>query len=341
MKRRPSFIVRILVTTTTLALFAIIAPIAFADQEGIAPGYTATTPDGKHIFVVLDYRDTPYPASGMYRNDGSTVPLWTVDWRAFALVPSGGEHLVRLGKWADWTGSYNEEALTFFSNGQPVKTYTTAELIDLPWMLPHSVSHYAWLTSGWSPSKHDGHAEVTVDFNTYSNESVTFNERNQTVELLTILGDRLTFDLRTGEIVSAKHPATLPMIVMFATLLVGYAVFREIYRGTGSALQMIGPSNVLMGGLFTFSLTIIPAAAVWFFYASYDPEINSYWIMVIVSFETLPRYIVAFFGFLQGDGIGRGSWLVICFWVGCVAVFTILDRVVVFIDKRIRRPEIA
>jgi len=272
----------------------------------------------------------------MYRHDGSTVPLWTVDWYARALVPSGGEYLVRLGNGPDyWSGSYDDEALTFFSNGQPLKTYTAKELIDLPWLLPHwSHGAYSWLL-GWGPSKKDGHAELTLDSNTYSNESVTFDHQNETVELLTVLGDRLKFDLRTGEIVSAKHPATLTTVVMFAILLVGYAVFRKMYPGTAPRLPMIGPSNVLIGGLFTLALTIIPAAAVWFFYVSDHPEFDSYWNLVRVIFETLPRYVVASFGFEQPEFTGSGSGLVVCFWMACVAVFTLLDRVVVSIAERV------
>ena len=37
-----------------------------------------------------------WTVSGMYRNDGSTTPLWTVDWYAYEVdVPNGGEHVVR------------------------------------------------------------------------------------------------------------------------------------------------------------------------------------------------------------------------------------------------------
>jgi len=277
----------------------------------------------------------------MYRNDGSTIPLWTVDWNSRALVPAGGEYVVRLNNEPRWPGRYDDQALTFFSNGQPLKTYTTAELVDLPWLLPVGYHVGYDLLLGWVLSKNDGHAEVTFAGNTYANESVTFDRRNQTVELLTVLGDRLKFDLTTGELVSAKHPATPPTLIMFAFLLTGYAVFRNKYRGNGIGRPWIGPLNVMIGGLFTVALAVIPATAVWYFYVSDYPEHESYRYPVMASFETLPRYVVAFFGYRSGEFTYRGSWLVIFFWVGAIAVFTILDRLVVWIAERVRRPEIA
>jgi len=338
MTRLRSFTVRSFATAAVVCLLAISASKAFADQEGGGFGYKATTPDGKHIFVMRDpfNRDTPYPANGMYLNDGSAIPLWTIDWNAFALVPSGGEHLVRLGKSQRWSGSYDEEALTFFSNGRPLKTYTAGELIDLPWLLPHSVSHYSWLLA-WRPSKDNSHAELTLDGSRYSNESVTFDERHQTVELLTVLGDRLTFDLKTGEIVLAKRPATVALVAMFAIFLCGYALFRKMYWGTGLDRPWIGPWNVVMGGLFTLALTVIPATAVWFFYISDYPEYESYGYFVRQGFETFPRYVVAFLGFQRPDNTPGGSALVACFWPICLAVFTALDRVTVEAGQRLGR----
>src|SRR4051812_2120811 len=39
-----------------------------------------------------------YPRSGMYRNDGSAEPLWTVDWYAFGVeLTADGVHLIRHG----------------------------------------------------------------------------------------------------------------------------------------------------------------------------------------------------------------------------------------------------
>jgi hypothetical protein len=82
--------------------------------------YKEVSLNGQYVFVMLGILPTPaddpawryeeprvrkdaeirrvYPQSGLYRNDGSAAPLWTVDWYAFKVfVASDGVHLVRLG----------------------------------------------------------------------------------------------------------------------------------------------------------------------------------------------------------------------------------------------------
>ena len=338
MTRRRSSILQFTATIIAIVLVAIAAPTAFADQEGTGLPYTATTPDGKHIFRMLASYEVgaPYPSSGMYLNDGSTVPLWTVDWNAFAFVPSGGQYLVRKGNWAPWSGTYREEALTFFSNGQPLKTYTTAELIDFPWLLPHTVSHYGWQPA-WTPSERDDYAALTHAWQRYSNASVKFDDENQRVYIVTLLGDRFTFDLRTGEIVSVNRSRAVTTLLMFAVLLLIYGAWRIMYPTTGSSRPLIGPSNLLMGAVFTFSLVVIPTTAAQFFRVVDASEGDSYAYFVRLGFETLARYVVALFGFHRPELTPTGSALVVCFWLACVAAFTVVDRFVVSLVERVRR----
>src|SRR5207249_11580668 len=81
-------------------------------------------------------------ASGMYRNDGSTRPRWTVDWYSYSvLVPSDGVHLIRCGPWASST---SDEAFTIFASGQLVKSYKVGDLVDTTAFLQHTVSHFFW-----------------------------------------------------------------------------------------------------------------------------------------------------------------------------------------------------
>jgi hypothetical protein len=323
-------------------LLAILALQVFADQESGGFGYTAITRDRKHLFVMLgpsDRSDGPYPASGMYLNDGSTASLWTVDWNAFALVPSGGEYLVRLGRWPRWSGHYREEALTFFSNGRQLRTYTTAELIDLPWLLPHSVSHYRWHLS-WNPRESDDFAALTVSEERYSNASVKFDDPTQSAHVVTSLGDRMTFDLKTGEIISSKRPATVTMFAMFAVFLVTYTAWRMRYPDTGPGPELMASLNVLTGGVFTLSLIFIPVTAAQIFRVVDDVESESYAHFLRLSFETLPRYVVARFGYYRPELTSSGSALVVCFWVGCLVVFAIIDRIVGKIGERFKRKQI-
>lgn len=54
-----------------------------------------------------------YPKSGLYKNDGSTLPVWTVEWFAQEVEPlSDGIHIVRCGPWAS---SPFTQAVTFFT----------------------------------------------------------------------------------------------------------------------------------------------------------------------------------------------------------------------------------
>ena len=110
----------------------------------------------------------PYPASGLYRNDGSVEPLWTVEWFADgAILSADGVHLVRLGPWAS---SYDDLAVAFYRSGELLKAYSIADLVADPRSLFHSVSHFFWSSS--IALDEDAH-ELTVA--TLSGETYRFN----------------------------------------------------------------------------------------------------------------------------------------------------------------------
>src|SRR5438309_502884 len=141
----------------------LLAASATADRMSPPFNYKRPTPDGRFVFVMISGwpadRDglrfkenlaaemrairATYPRSGLYRNDGSTVPLWTVDWYAYDVdVASDGVHLVRHGP---WTSSSDEEAFSFFARGQLVRSYRVKDVLDFPVLMPHSVSHFQWI----------------------------------------------------------------------------------------------------------------------------------------------------------------------------------------------------
>jgi hypothetical protein len=186
------------VAIVAVALFCAPSP-AFADSPAPLISYKQVSPGGAYVFVMLgDPRDDSvpgrvpsrkirqtYPASGLYPNDGSTVPLWTVDWYAHKVdVASDGIHLVRHGPWAMAT---SDEAVSFFANGQLVRSYIVNWLVDDKSRLSRSVSHhFMWESSNQFD---DAHLEYTV----------------QTVD-----GNTFTFDVSTGQIVSSNRPSLLP-----------------------------------------------------------------------------------------------------------------------------------
>jgi hypothetical protein len=134
-----------------------------------------------------------YRTSGLYSNDGSTTPLWAVDWYAYAvLVPSDGIHLIRLGPWAE-NGS--TEALTFFAEGKKINSYRVGQLVDTTFTLPHTASHFTWM------------------------KSITVDDASRTATVTTLNGDRYVIDFATGSIISARRPMRIAAITVAGLLL--------------------------------------------------------------------------------------------------------------------------
>ena len=76
--------------------FGLLEPHVMAIEDWVTKDYKYVTKGEQYIFVMLappqdaknpveEGREDPgirkiYHESGLYRNDGSTTPLWTVDW---------------------------------------------------------------------------------------------------------------------------------------------------------------------------------------------------------------------------------------------------------------------
>ena len=133
-----------------------------------------------------------YTLSGLYRDDGSAEPLWTVNWYAHGVeVASDGVHLVRHGPFA---ASTDQEALSFFADGRLLRTYLIRELVDNPLLLKRTASHFFWQKDG------------------------RFEDPRLEYTLTTHDGNRFVFDVRTGAIVSVYRPARTAVGVTVAVL---------------------------------------------------------------------------------------------------------------------------
>jgi hypothetical protein len=184
-----------------LLMLFVWAPLtAYGDTEARRIPYAMVATGGKYIFVmfapdhasdehvrlvegeqILRYISaTKYPASGLYLNDGSNTPLWTVDWYAHSvIVPSDGIHLVRRGPWARRLA---DEAFTFYANGKELRSYRISELADTVIPLSRTVSHFEW------------------------EESAVVDEPHHTLAVTTLSKERFLFDYTTGEMLSARRP---------------------------------------------------------------------------------------------------------------------------------------
>jgi hypothetical protein len=191
------------------------ASIAIGDTVARPYSYSVESPAKNYIFVMiaaianeaLHYDDksrdtirklrTKYRISGMYANDESTSPLWTVDWYAHrVLVPSDGIHLIRQGPWAE---SRFTEAIAFFESGKKIRSYRVADFVDTTVTLPHSVSHFGW------------------------ERSLTLDDSGKTVTLVTANWDRYVIDYTTATIISAFRPmrvaaVSIPIILSAAVV---------------------------------------------------------------------------------------------------------------------------
>lgn len=121
-----------------------------------------------------------YKASGLYENNNSTKPIWTVDWYSFKVyLTSDGKYLVRTGPWAS---KETDEAFSFLRDGKLTKSYQVDDLIRYTSALPHSVSHFQW-----------------------EKESQLNNSTNS-FEVITLEDGRFVFNLENGEIISQNKP---------------------------------------------------------------------------------------------------------------------------------------
>jgi tetratricopeptide (TPR) repeat protein len=225
-----------------LCLILLSALPAKADMEGTPGSYTIETANKKYIFVMFDPGSNfvsdamkRYPQSGLYLNNGSTTPLWTVDWYGQVRLPSDGVHLVRYGGWARTSGTYTEEAITFFAAGKELKSYKTRDLVYFPQLLPHSVSHYEWQDA---LSLNETYSLVIKIYgnegNAYSyQQREKFDEDAHLMKLATKQKDIYVFDLTTGEIISSHHPVRF----IFLTLIISCSLlyFFYLFRTSGKA----------------------------------------------------------------------------------------------------------
>jgi hypothetical protein len=220
-----------------IVCFGLLAPgVASADMEGRTGPFAVETADKRFIFVMVKSCSREeihfsgfgkYPESGMYINDGSTTPLWTVDWCGNVLLPSDGDYLVRRGPWSRASAGGDEEAITFFIQGRELKRYRVSDLIAFTYLLPHSASHYQWQrligqTQGASiidRKMEPGGAHYTV------NTGVVFDENAKTMTVETLQGDTYIFDYTTGEVLSAHRPVKVAAVGLAILFCLSYGLY--------------------------------------------------------------------------------------------------------------------
>jgi hypothetical protein len=124
--------------TGIVAAISLVFTLALADDWGPEQDFTEHSADSEYIFVMLGRSDSYlgsapdpdiralYSQAGLYRNDGSTEPLWTVDWYGSGILISDSVHFVRKG-----TMSFFDDqlALAFYRNGEELAWYSVFDLV--------------------------------------------------------------------------------------------------------------------------------------------------------------------------------------------------------------------
>lgn len=180
----------------SVAVFFLYAQ-ASADSPAPPRDFKKVTENKEYVFVMLASDEwaehdaairSVYKQSGLYQNDGSSTPLWTVDWYAFEVFPSSdGEHLIQIGPWASST---EQLALSFHKNGEEIKKYRIKDLVRDESKLTHTVSHFFWR----SELKYDDKHTVLL-LKTRDNQVYRFSAT--TGEILPSLSDNEPFNTPT------------------------------------------------------------------------------------------------------------------------------------------------
>jgi hypothetical protein len=180
----------------------------WADKPVPPHSYLIKSSDNRFIFVMLSPKKEDddnlrpeekrqeslrirehYNISGLYLNDESNTPVWSVSWYSSSIIlASDGIHLIRQGP---WTSSLSDEALTFFANGKELKSYQVKDFVDSAVLLPHTVSHFKW------------------------EKSVALNEKERTLTLVTLYNDEYIFDITTGDITSSHRLSRIIILAAF------------------------------------------------------------------------------------------------------------------------------
>jgi hypothetical protein len=291
-------------------IFFIFSVNIWAYTESTFPPYIAETADQKHLFVMLNcgnenfLDNSIYKQCGMYLNDGSAKPLWTVDWSGNIYLPNGGEFIVRQGKWARTSGTYQEEILSFFSNGNLLKTYSTKDLIDFPWLLSHTVSHYYWQTGrpiNLTEQGNGAYSKINNSEGFDTNTGVEIDDENKTMLVKSVFSDEITFDLKTGEILSAYRPSRITFCVFVIILIAVYFFFRRKFLVSRL-------SSLFVSSVFCFAILLLPLISIrLFFTETIEGTTFFFFTMWKIQWSVthLPAYFFSFFGisFVESDVI--------------------------------------
>lgn len=163
-----------------------------------------------------------YPQSGLYRNDGSTVLLWPIEYQPTPkdiYVSNDGVHLiVAFLNWDNDSASERGNALEFYAQGQPLAIYNEDQLL---------VGYFGRALL----SRFAGIAWPTCT-------RAKLDDSSKTFEIATNWGDKFRFEIVTGNLVYSKMPWTLKAVftlILIVVALTAWWICRRIGLGRSSS----------------------------------------------------------------------------------------------------------
>ena len=147
-----------------------------------------------------------YSKSGLYRNDGSTEPIWEYDglWlNESIIIAPDGEHLILPG---GWTGDEHQWNAVLFMRREQTLGHYYAEDIVSQWILQT-------VLNGFKPPRCVG---------------TSFNSRQMTYTIRTNQGEEFVFDVTSGRIIESRSPfpelyaVAVVVLISFSVILVAW-----------------------------------------------------------------------------------------------------------------------
>jgi hypothetical protein len=156
-----------------------------------------------------------YSTCGLYRNDGSTTPIWTIpylDWTHDVYIASDGRHMVIADE--DWEFFYSGHepghVATFFVDGQLLRSYCVDDLIV-------NFRLKEWI---------NGRRSTQCDRSAFDADALTYSVRTNQCE-------EFVFDLTTGNVVRHKSPWPVAMRCVVLGIAIAFACALYNRFGTG------------------------------------------------------------------------------------------------------------
>jgi hypothetical protein len=197
-----------LFTVLLTMIFMLMPAAVFADSEVAPHSYKEAVANNKFVFVMI-YPGSPevktedgkvYTRTGLYKNDNSIEPLWTIEGYSHKVfISSDGNYAAKLGPWPrlglGGSRDLNQLVVVFYDKGKLTKEYYIKDLVVDASKLQKSVSHFVF------------------------NKELSFNEEENIIRLETEDGSSYVFDMSTGEIVESQRGANVFKSIIYSAVL--------------------------------------------------------------------------------------------------------------------------